>query len=505
MAQPSETGFELIPLLRAVLPKVPTVGKTIASHTLGISPTSSKWDLRTEVTVAVLRSFISGKPQPITRTQKILAKVPPIKGKIWVAKTSAPVPSEDDVRQKLFTAIEEMGIYDPSGPPTKSPEYVRPELVSVEAEWTGYRSGATKSQPQLRASEETKYKEMMKDVSSKTTIMYMHGGAYYLMDPATHRPTVQKLCQLTKGRAYNIRYRLAPQHPFPAALLDAFVSYLTLLAPPAGTFHEAVAPEHIVFAGDSAGGNLSTVLIVLLLHLRKTETKITWNGKEMEVPLPAGIATNSPWLDITHSSPSCDKNGKWDYLPTRSMHPNGMTFPSDSVWPPKAPYPERRTVYADDAFLTHPLVSPLGLSVESWKQLGIGEVNLKWFMCFGDELLQDEDRFVAGQLVRAGAEISVYEYEAMPHCFAMVFEGTEGSRHCFGKWAAAIDRMVNGSKEEGKRTGGYRVGVKTLKEVEVDIEKLTERTEVDVRGGMLDALKSLGREDGEAEDPLSKL
>jgi len=81
-------------------------------------------------------------------------------------------------------------------------------------------------------------------------IFYLHGGGFYLCDPATHRLTTKKLAKLTGGRCYSVRYRLAPQHPFPAALLDLLVSYLTLLYPPPGAFHEAVRPETLALAGD---------------------------------------------------------------------------------------------------------------------------------------------------------------------------------------------------------------------------------------------------------------
>lgn len=125
-----------------------------------------------------------------------------------------------------------------------------PPFAHVEAEWTGYRAAASKREPLPNISEVAKYNEMVKECQEPTTVLYLHGGAYYLCDPATHRRPVRKLAQLTKGRCYSVRYRLAPQNPFPSALLDALVSYFTLLYPPPDAFHEAVKPEHIVFAGD---------------------------------------------------------------------------------------------------------------------------------------------------------------------------------------------------------------------------------------------------------------
>ena len=254
-----------IPILKAMLPKVPLMGKTAIYHTLGFSEHSKHWDLRTELTINVLRSLIvDSPPGPVSRTQKLTLRDPGIKGRIWVSKVTMPKPEEDDIRQELFKAIE--GMKQPGEAPGG---FIAPELLPVEAEWTGYRAGATKQSVELKISEERKYTEMMKEVFSPATVLYFHGGAYYLMDPATHRPTTKKLAKLTKGRCLSVRYRLAPQNPFPAALLDALVSYFTLLYPPPGSFHQPVSPSHIVFSGDSAGGNLCLVLLQTLLHLRQ--------------------------------------------------------------------------------------------------------------------------------------------------------------------------------------------------------------------------------------------
>lgn len=310
--------------LKAILPKFPLIGKTALFHTFGFSEQSSYWDLRTELTISILRSFLHDAPLPILKIQRLSMNGPGVKGRIWLSRATMPVPKEDHLRQMLFSAIEAL-----KEPGEQKGGFTEPDFLPVEAEWTGYRAGATSHSVELKISEEEKYKEMMKEVTSPTTVLYFHGGAYYLMDPATHRPTTKKLAKLTKGRCFSVRYRLAPQNPFPAALLDALVSYFTLLYPPAGSYHEPVDPKHIVFAGDSAGGNLSLVLLQTLLEFRRQGLKIHWNGSEREVPLPAGVSTCSAWADITHSSPSCETNKLFDYLPPPSANPDGYSFPSD--------------------------------------------------------------------------------------------------------------------------------------------------------------------------------
>lgn len=275
--------------LRLLGPRVPLMLKTAAFQTLGLSDESSKWDLKTALVVNTLRSIMSESTSSISKQQNFSLRDPGVKGNMWISTVTLPAP-EDDIRQLLFRTIEEMS-------ETKDETYTKPTLEPVEAEWTGYRKDATSETPVPQGlSEADKYNKMMEEVESDVTILYFHGGAYYLMDPASHRPVVSKLAKVTKGRALSVRYRLAPQHPFPAALLDCIVAYLSLLYPPEGSFHKPVKPEHIIFAGDSAGGNMTLAVLLFVLHLHQSgQAKVLWHGREVEVPIPGGAAPNSAW------------------------------------------------------------------------------------------------------------------------------------------------------------------------------------------------------------------
>lgn len=156
------------------------------------------------------------------------------------------------------------------------------------------------------------------------------------------------------------RYRLAPQNPFPAALLDALTAYLYLLHPPPGALHKPIPASKIIIAGDSAGGNLSFALLQLLLHLHRAgdnedgyeviplsgpmhAPKITWQGAPHEAPLPCGIVGASPWVDVsrcfgerfTHkdgtvgSEESCKG---FDYLPT-PREERARKYKYSPAWP----------------------------------------------------------------------------------------------------------------------------------------------------------------------------
>jgi len=446
------------PIIKALVPKIPLVGKTTLYHALGISKTSKHWDLKTELTITIVRSFVLHPgPMAVAKNQHLSRKDPGIKGKLWVSKVTLPKPAEDDIRDALFGAVDslkEAGQGDLA--------YTKPSLEDVTAEWTGHRGDATKSSPELSISDEQKYTEMMKEVSAPATILFFHGGAYYLMDPCTHRGVTAKLAKLTKGRVLSVRYRLAPQNPFPAALLDALVSYLYLLYPPEGSLHQPVEAKHVVFSGDSAGANLSTVLLLLILTLRRQNRKIFWNGQERQVPLPGGVALNSPWMDITCSSPSNLKYACYDYLPSHGSHPNGLEWASDDLWPTTPP---RTNLFADDDVILHPLVSPLAAPASVWE----GSCPV-WF-CTGWELLNDEDRAVASRMAQAGATVVFEEFDAMPHCFAIVLEGTEASRRCFHDWAAFVTAATE--KPETLKTRAVVIAARTLEEKELDIRTLS--------------------------------
>lgn len=450
--------------IKLLRPKIPMILKTVAWHSLGFSETSTKWDLKTELLIHVVRSIINSPHQrPISVQQKASIRDPGVKGPMWISRVKFGAPPEDDVRQALFKTIDEMRTGDEI--------YAKPEFQTVEAEWTGYRPNVDKESPEPLIPEEERYKKLMQDVHSEVTILYFHGGGFYLLDPAIHRPVVSRLAELTGGRALSIRYRLAPQNPFPAAILDALLSYLYLLYPPPGSFHDPVSPSNIVFAGDSAGGNLSLALLQLILHLYRTAPEgqtptLKFHGKDVAIPIPAGVATISPWFDVTHSLPSIEKNAKYDFLPPPSFS-HATTFPPCDIWPAKPP---RVDIYCDGSAMIHPMVSLL--AAMDWKMAP------PVFIGCGEEMLADEGAVFAKRLAKQGVKVMWEQHEAMPHCFAMMLEGTPGSNMFFAELAKFI-RMVT-EKPSEVNIQGHWVTVKSLERVEVDIAALTKLEDEEV-------------------------
>lgn len=448
-------------LLRLFVPKVPFIVKTVLWHSLWLSPTSSKWDLRTEMTVRVIRSLLDHPvPTPLAKQQRFSLKDPGIKGKMWISKVTLASPEEEDTRDALIEAIHELD--EGKG------KYTVPAILPVEAEWTGYRGNVGHDRPRLDLSEAQHYERLMAEVTSTTTILYFHGGAHYMMDPASHRIPTSRLAHLTNGRCLSVRYRLAPQHPFPAALLDAFQAYLSLMYPPPGSFHKAVLAKHIVLAGDSAGGNISLALVQLILQINRSTNRksLQFHGRSIDLPLPvpAGLSGNSAWTDMTRCMPSIISNAEWDYLPPPLTNDKIASFPHDEIWPTDPP---RGDVYCDLTMLRHPLASPL--AAKDWTG------SCPMWLGYGEELLADEGKSVASLAAQQGVTVIWEQFEAMPHCFSMIMDQLEAGRKCSKDWADFCATVAGDTAEEGAsklETKGTWFAAKTCKETDVDVRSL---------------------------------
>ena len=485
--------MQILGAVRLLWQLAPTAVKTAFLNVLRLSENTGKQDLRTEVVVAVIRKLTS-TPKPLAGVQRYLGRDPGIKGPIWISKVTHPAPTESDVLDILVQAIKDLG--------DGSEQFTVPTVVPVEAEWTGSRRGVSKNAPRLDVPESDQYKHLLQENPAETTILYFHGGAYFVMDPASHRVTTGMLSKRTGGRVLSVRYRLAPQHPFPAALLDAFVSYLSLLSPPPGSFHQPIKPSSIVFAGDSAGGGLSTALLLLLLHLRRSNiTHVQFHGKSVEIGVPAGIATNSPWLDLTHSLPSVKTNARFDYL--RGVDPERAQSdgpPPDEIWPTSPP---RAEIYCNASMVTHPLVSPNAASIKLWE--GTPPI---WMVC-GEELLTDNATAAARQIHAAGGTVHFVGYEGMPHCFGMIFR----TEDCFARWAKFIVDVTTDPKQVRKLDTGTWVKslTKPLQTYEVELPVINTLSDEEAQGLMQAAkAKTVAREKElvmkwEQEQPRAKL
>lgn len=129
-------------------------------------------------------------------------------------------------------------------------------------------------------------------VDRTRVILYLHGGAFVVGSPATHRGMIGRLSQLAGVPVLAPDYRLAPEHPFPAAVEDAAAAWQHL-------YDAGYDPEDIVIGGDSAGGGLA---FALLARLCAAGTP------------PAGVFAFSPWVDLTLGGASLAENRNADPL-----------------------------------------------------------------------------------------------------------------------------------------------------------------------------------------------
>ncbi|MGQ0385028.1 MAG: alpha/beta hydrolase [Gammaproteobacteria bacterium] len=123
--------------------------------------------------------------------------------------------------------------------------------------------------------------------ASGAVILYLHGGGFVASSRALHEPMLAAICRESGGRGLMVDYRLAPEHPFPAAVEDCFAAWEFLLT-------SGVDPGRIVIAGDSAGANLAV----------NTALRTRDDG----LPQPAALVLLSPLLDLSFSGGSMRRN-----------------------------------------------------------------------------------------------------------------------------------------------------------------------------------------------------
>jgi monoterpene epsilon-lactone hydrolase len=199
-------------------------------------------------------------------------------------------------------------------------------------------------------------------------VLYLHGGGYVIGSPRSHRHLAAAIAGAAGASALLLDYRLAPEHPFPAAVEDATAAYRWLL-------DQAIAPERIVIAGDSAGGGLT---VATLLALR-----------EARVPLPAGGVCISPWVDLTCSGASYRTMAEADPIVRR------------------AGVEEMALAYLGATSPRTPLASPLFADLRGLPPLLIHVGR--------DEVLLDDAVQLAERARAAGVDVTLDIYERMIH------------------------------------------------------------------------------------------
>ena len=224
-------------------------------------------------------------------------------------------------------------------------------------------------------------------------VLYLHGGGYVIGSPRSHRHLAAAIAGAGGASALLLDYRLAPEHPFPAAVDDAVAAYRWLL-------DQAIAPEHIVIAGDSAGGGLT---VATLLALR-----------DASAPLPAAGVCISPWVDLTCSADSYRTKAEVDPIVKGE------------------PIEEMARAYLGDRDRRTPLASPLFADLRGLPPLLIHVGS--------DEVLLDDAVQLSERARQAGVSTALEVWDRMIHVwhwFLPMLEEAESAVDSVGRFIRA--------------------------------------------------------------------
>ena len=223
-------------------------------------------------------------------------------------------------------------------------------------------------------------------IESRHVVLYFHGGVYVMGDAFLSADLASQVGRRTHAKVISVDYRLAPEHPYPAAVDDALAAYEALL-------QSGVDPSDIAFAGESAGGGLAIATLV--------------NARDHGLPLPAAAFVMSPYADLSLAGTSMETRHEVDPLLSReALQPRVTDYTA-----------------AQDAALG--LISPIFADLSGLPPLII--------QAGTHEVLLDDALRLAQQAATADVEVTLDITPRVPHVFqgfyAMLDEG-----------AAALDR-----------------------------------------------------------------
>lgn len=225
------------------------------------------------------------------------------------------------------------------------------------------------------------------------TILHLHGGGYVSGSIAMYRMLGSELAARTGAAVHVPEYRLAPEHPFPAALDDALAAYRALL-------DGGCSPRDVALSGDSAGGGLALAAMMAI--------------RDSGGPLPAAMILLSPWADLTLSRPACAANAETEAV---------LTAPALREW---------AAMYAAGASPVDPALSPAFGDFRSLPPMLI--------QVGGGEILLDDARAVAQAASEAGVSAELRIWEGLWHCWQMLGPLVPENEAAFAEMAEFLGR-----------------------------------------------------------------
>ena len=223
-------------------------------------------------------------------------------------------------------------------------------------------------------------------IEPRHVVLYFHGGVYVISDAFLSAGLASQVGRRTQAKVISVDYRLAPEHPYPAAVDDALAAYEALL-------DSGIAPSDIAFAGDSAGGGLAIATMV--------------NARDHGLALPAAVFVMSPYVDLTLAGTTMETKREVDPLLSREL-----------LQPRVADY----TAGQDAA---HPLISPVFADLSGLPPLII--------QAGSHEVLLDDAVRLARRAGADDVEVTLDIIPGVPHVF-------QGYSPMLDEAAAALDR-----------------------------------------------------------------
>ncbi|MFQ5563858.1 MAG: alpha/beta hydrolase [Parvularculaceae bacterium] len=228
-------------------------------------------------------------------------------------------------------------------------------------------------------------------VRAQLTVLYLHGGGYVFCSPRTHRSLTCAMAREFPAELFSLDYRLAPEHPFPAAVEDARAAYEWLL-------DGGVDPARLAVAGDSAGGGLALALLVALRD----------EGRS----LPSCAVLYSPWTDLAMTGASLEENDASDVL-----------FRADGIC-------EAPAKYLNGADPKTPLISPLYADLSGLPPL--------LAFASASEVLRDDSTRLVERAKSAGVDAKLVLRDGLAHVWP-VFQGWfPEAREALGETASFV-------------------------------------------------------------------
>ncbi|GAA2873376.1 alpha/beta hydrolase [Actinoplanes cyaneus] len=229
--------------------------------------------------------------------------------------------------------------------------------------------------------------------ASPAVLLYLHGGGYVVGSARTGARLASALIARTGGTAYSLDYRLAPEHPFPAAADDALAAYRELL--------ETTDAGDILIAGDSAGGGLAVMTLIA--------------ARDAGLPQPAAAAVFSPWTDLTLSGDSIRTRAAADPLFTE----DALRWYADHFTPDPAAARAASPIFADLSGLA-PLLVQVG----------------------ADELLLDDALRLATRAAAADVEVTLEAGPGLPHVYQLNFGDLDDADDALDRAGAFLSRRL---------------------------------------------------------------